>query len=121
MIVKYKWGEKDYMEYSESDWKLFKERIVEWQENYINKLLQGYMELLSSSKSAGEKFYLLKERVEKDKKNPGVVVEKSRSKIFVNIINLINFNVITVDDLDGFSDELKQDVSVMLKIMKKQR
>ena len=39
------------VEISKKDWKLFRERIPEWQEHYMEKLVKEYIELLSSSQT----------------------------------------------------------------------
>jgi hypothetical protein len=36
------------IEISKSDWKLFRERLPEWQEHYMERLTKEYIELLSS-------------------------------------------------------------------------
>lgn len=35
------------MEISKKDWKLFRENLASWQENYMDKLTKQYIELLS--------------------------------------------------------------------------
>ncbi|MBQ3544318.1 MAG: hypothetical protein IJA34_04945 [Lachnospiraceae bacterium] len=45
------------MEVSKSDWKLFRARIGDWQESYMERLLQEYVELLSGEENASEKFW----------------------------------------------------------------
>lgn len=77
------------MECSKGDWKLFRNRIAEWQENYMGQLVKEYIQLLSGSENASEKFY--------------------------DIVALINYGVITEEDLDGFSDDLKEKVNFFLK------
>lgn len=37
------------MDYSKSDWKLFRDRIGDWQESYIEKLNHQYIDLLAVS------------------------------------------------------------------------
>lgn len=41
----------------------------------------------------------------------GLSMEMSKSKAIWDIVYLIRLNVITYDDLQGFSDELKQEVT----------
>lgn len=43
-----------------------------------------------------------------DKKHPGVIMEMSKSEAIWNIVYLIRLNVITYDDLDDFSDDLRR-------------
>ena len=103
-----------YLEVSKSDWKLFRARISDWQETYMERLVQEYMELLSGAENASEKFWKLEERVKKDKKHPGVLIELNKGNMIYDIVSLINLGVITTSDLDGFSDELKEGVNSFL-------
>ncbi len=62
------------MEISKKDWKLFREKFVRWQENYMERLTKEYIALLSSNdKEASEKFWELEKRIKKDRKHPGVI------------------------------------------------
>ena len=103
------------MEVSKSDWKLFRTHIAKWQENYMERLLQEYVELLSGAENASEKFWKLEERIKRDKKHPGVLIELRKSNMIYDIVSLINFGVITTFDLDEFSEELKEGVNFLLK------
>ena len=105
------------MDCLESDWKLFRKTIVEWQEDYMSKLVEQYIQLLNSSSDASSKFWKLEKRIRKDKKNPGVVIEMSRSMMLANIISLIHNEVITATDLHDFSDNLKNKVNYILKVV----
>ncbi len=44
------------MECSKADWKLFRSKIAQWQENYMTKLNQEYVELLQGDENASNKF-----------------------------------------------------------------
>ena len=59
------------MNFSEKDWKLFKEKVPGWQENYMTRLVEEYIELLQSDKSAADKFWDLEKRIRLDKKKKG--------------------------------------------------
>lgn len=54
------------MEISKSDWKLFRTHIVECQEAYTERLVKEYINLLSTTENASDKFWKLEERVKKD-------------------------------------------------------
>lgn len=48
------------MDISKKDWKLFREKLPDWQENYMDKLNKQYIELLSNEKeTASDKFWEL--------------------------------------------------------------
>ena len=96
--------------FTKKDWALFREKISDWQEAYMNKLNKEYIELLSSEGKPSEKFWALEERIRNDKKDTGVQLKMSRSNCIPNIISLLNEEVITMEDLDEFSDELKETI-----------
>ena len=96
--------------FTKKDWALFREKISDWQEAYMNKLNKEYIELLSGEGRRSEKFWALEERIRNDKKDTGVQLKMSRSNCIPNIISLLNEEVITMEDLDEFSDELKETI-----------
>ena len=102
------------MEVSKSDWKLFRERVVDWQEAYMERLVKEYMDLLDGAENASDKLWKLEERIKKDKKHPGVMLELSKGNMIFDIVALINSGVITNADLEGFSDELRKSVDFLL-------
>ena len=95
---------------SKREWILFRERIAGWQEAYIGRLNREYIELLSRDGSEAEKFWELYRRIRRDKQNTGVQAEMRNSEILANLCRLVNEGVIGYDDLDGFSEELREDV-----------
>lgn len=62
--------------FSEKDWKLFRSKIADWQEAYMEKLNGEYIELLSGEGDASEKFWTLEKRIRQDKKDCGVQCDK---------------------------------------------
>lgn len=42
------------MEISKSDWKLFRARIAEWQENYMECLVKEYIDMLNGNGNASD-------------------------------------------------------------------
>ena len=101
---------------SKSDWKLFQEKLPEWQEAYMERLIKDYIKLLQKKCDASERFWKLEERIKKDKKNPGVQLQYEKSETIYNIVYLIRMKVIKVEDLADFSDELKEEVQQILGI-----
>ena len=53
--------------------------------------------------------------IRSDKRNPGVQLEMTRTNFIYNIIALINNDVISIEDLEDFSDELKEIVKAFLE------
>ena len=54
------------------DWKLFMERVPEWQEKNMERLLKEYVAYLESGEPASTKFWGLEKRIKDDKRTPGV-------------------------------------------------
>ena len=102
------------MEVSKSDWKLFRERVVDWQEAYMERLVNEYMDLLDGAENASDKFWKLEERIKKDKKHPGVMLELSKGNMIFDIVALVKSDVSITADLADFSDELKESVDFLL-------
>lgn len=93
--------------FSEKDWKLFRNKISDRQEAYMEKLNKEYIVLLSGEGNASDKFWKLEKRIREDKKDCGVQCEMSRSNQFYIMLSLLNEGAITFDDLEDFSDDLK--------------
>lgn len=101
--------------FSEKDWKLFRSKIADWQEAYMEKLNKEYIELLCGEGSASDKFWALEKQIREDKKDCGVQCEMSRSNQFYIMMSLLNEGAITLEDLDDFSDDLKDTVKHFFK------
>ena len=105
----------DIMKISKADWKLFREKIGEWQETYMERLNREYIEILSSDKAASEKCWALDDRMKEDKKKPGVMLELRKSNVFWDLLKLIRDGAITVADLSDFSPELQNEIAGFLQ------
>ena len=99
--------------FKESDWKLFRKKITDWQENYMDRLNKEYIELLSGDGNPSKKFWALDERLKEDKKCKGVQIHMSRSDMIFNILDLLREGAVTQDDLNDFSDELKNTIKAL--------
>ena len=93
--------------FSEKDWKLFRSKIADWQEAYMEKLNQEYVAILTGEGNASDKFWEIEKRIREDKKDCGVQCEMSRSNQFYIMLSLLKEGAITLDDLEDFSDDLK--------------
>ncbi len=100
-----------YPEFEESDWKLFRKKMPNWQENYMARLCESYCQLLQSDELASNKFWELEKRIRNDKRKTGVIATMKCSELIFNIVSLINEGAITISDLDEFSDKLKDHVN----------
>ena len=78
---------------NESDWKLFRKRLPEWQERCME----------------------LEKRLRKDKKRVGVVADVSRSEMYYNLLYLLDDKTITLEDLAGFSPDLRERLAMIAR------
>ena len=100
----------------EKDWKLFKKKLGGWQEAYMDKLIEEYKDILNSDVSSSDKYWALRKKIYEDYKSPGVLArDVSRSNMFIILLGLLRDEAITMDDLDEFSDELKEDIEQFIK------
>ena len=105
------------MDISKKDWKLFREKLSGWQENYMEGRVKEYAYFLNDDKKpASENFWELEKRIKEDKRHPGVIMELKKSEVIWDIVCLIRLRVITYDDLSEFSDELQMEVKRMLEM-----
>lgn len=100
--------------FTEKDWKLFRNKITDWQETYMDRLNKEYIKLLSEDINPSDKFWQLEQRIKEDRKKTGVQLEMSRSNLIFSIISLITEGVISIEDLCEFSDELQETVKLIL-------
>ena len=92
---------------TKNDWKLYQERIGQWQERYMGKLLQEYSEQITDeSIPASMRFWALEKAIKEDKKNIGVQCQIAKEDTFSQILSLVRNKQITRSDLTGFSDSL---------------
>lgn len=101
--------------FTEKDWKLFRKKIPIWQEAYMDRLNKEYIELLSEDEKASDKFWRLNKKIKKDERKTGVIADMRRSRLIYNILSLIDEGVIKFEDLEEFSDELKEAVGFFEK------
>lgn len=114
MAVLSKQRREQMVEISKQDWKLFQQRVPEWQEHYMERLTKEYIDLLSAPGNASDHFWELEERIRKDKKHPGVILNLRKSEAIWDIAAFVGRKVITMDELSGFSDDLIDAVKLIL-------
>ena len=100
---------------NESDWRLFRSRLSIWQEAYMERRNREYIALLSGAGPASEKFWELERRLREDKRRGGVVMRMSRSNMELNLLSLLSDGVISTAELDGFSEELREKLTFVLR------
>ena len=95
---------------SKEDWKVYQTHIGDWQENYIEHLLYEYSLIIKEKSYPSKRFWRLIDKINKDKKHPGVIVTLSKKDAIEQIVSLFLEEVITIDDLKVFSSELQLEV-----------
>ncbi len=108
---------------NDDDWHLYRKLLPVWQDRYIKKLNEEYIEILNGPSSASDKFWHLKKRIDNDSLSEGVFVGVSRSMMRNTIMNMLLKTIITPDDIKDFSEELRLPLEGVLKagIKKKRR
>ena len=102
------------LQVNESDWKLFRKRLSEWQEGHMKGLVREYAVLLAGPGAASDKFWALEKRIREDRRHVGVIARMSRSNMYMNLIALLQEGVITLDDLNGLSDDLRERLAFVM-------
>ncbi len=98
---------------SKRDWRLFRNKLAGWQEAYIGRLNKEYIELLRGDGSEADKFWKLCKRIREDRRCAGVQISMRGSDPLPIICRMINEGVITLGDLDEFSEELREVVATI--------
>ena len=106
---------------TKADWKLFQEKLPDWQENFMRKLNYEYIRLLSEPKRDSEKFWELEKRIKLDRRKKGVICEMRKSIMVDNIISLINEGAITLDDLSDFSNDYEFYIECLNKLLENEK
>ena len=99
-------------ELSKSDWKKYRDKIGSWQENYMERLLKEYVAFIQTDEPASKRFWELEKRIKQDKKCPGVlIIDMSKSSAIYDIATLVREEIISINELDDFSDDLRETVN----------
>ena len=80
----------------------------------MEQLTKKYIEMLSPPGNASDHFWELEKRIRNDKKHPGVMVEMNKSEAIWDIAIFIKKKVITLKDLEGFSEDLIDSVTEII-------
>ena len=81
----------------------------------MERLNREYIALLSGTGLASEKFWKLEKRVREDKKSGGVVMRMSRANMELNLLSLLSDGVISMSDLNDFSEDLRKKLAFVLR------
>ena len=83
--------------------------------NYIANLSKEYIEILLRDGSFAKNFWNFPNKIYKDKRKIGVVIDMRRSRMINNILELLDDKVIDFNDLEEFRDELKETIKYFTK------
>ena len=101
----------------ESDWKLFRKKLPEWQERHMQALLNDYSAIIAADgEDVATRFWKLERRIKKDVRHVGVCADMRRSMMGQDLQCLLREKDITPKDLEGFSDELREYLEEILKV-----
>ena len=53
--------------YPEKDWKMFRQKLSQWQESHMEKLCREYIEILGKDTQPSNRFWKLDKRIQEDK------------------------------------------------------
>ena len=81
----------------------------------MDRLNKEYIKILSADKKPSEKFRKLEKRLKVDKHKTGVSIDMRRSQLIPNMVSLIEDRVISLADLEEFSDSLKETISFVTR------
>lgn len=70
--------------------------------------------MLNGSGNASDRFWELEKRIRRDKKSPGVQIELRKSEAIWDIAAFVGHGIITMDELNGFSEDLIDAVKLIL-------
>lgn len=73
-------------------------------------LIQEYRELLNGEEKTSKKFRELEKRIQQDRRSRGVILSLRKDTMLFDIVSFLHEGVITMSDLDGFSNEVKESV-----------
>ena len=80
----------------------------------MEKLIEDYVSILAKDDKPSTKFWALENKMNRDVKSSGVIVEMRKSQLPNILIQLVKDRVISVDDLEVFSEPVRTSVKVML-------
>lgn len=102
------------MNATKQDWKLFRQKLPDWQEAYMDRLNREYIEILSGEGNPSDKFWALEKRICQDKRSSGVQLQLSRTDLLSLLTSLLTDDIITLNDLEGFSRDLQDALGFLM-------
>ena len=82
----------------------------------MDKLTREYVEFLTDDRcQPSERFWTLNKRIREDWRKPGVQLEIRKQNVVFDLAHLIADGAVSLDELDGFSEELQNMVRILCK------
>ena len=96
---------------NEKDWKLFIEKLPNWQEKYMERLVvDEYIKLLYSGNSISDTYLGIKDSLKSE--SPDIFTKDIKRARFYDILTeMITNKMIAISDLDDFTEETIQEVN----------
>ena len=84
----------------------------------MQRLIEEHIKMLQGPGDASSKFWQLERKLKSDRLNPGVSLVLDKQEVINDIANMVKIGVFTIADLEGFSEELINEVKrlTVLKI-----
>ena len=84
----------------------------------MQRLIEEYIKMLQGPENASSKFWQLERKMKSDRLNPGVTLVLDKQQVINDIASMVKIGVITIAVLEGFSEELINEVKrlTVLKI-----
>lgn len=102
------------MNATKQDWKLFRQKLPDWQEAYMDRLNREYIEILAGEGNPSDKFWALEKRIRQDQRSSGVQLQLSRIDLLNLLTSLLADDAITLNDLEGFSRDLQDALGFLM-------
>ena len=100
---------------TKEDWSLFQTLLPQWQERFMSRLCDKYAAVLTGSYRGSEAFWEVKRLIRQDVKRIGAMAGCEQSEVASIFADLLREQVITVEDIADFSDEVKEMVEYLMR------
>lgn len=105
------------MDIKESDWKVFRRLRELALERYCERVLNDVLQLVAQGGTAHERYLRLwKLLPERDDKIAVAFNNPRRSVAIIQILHIVNEDLLTKEELNQFSDELRNQVEAIRRI-----
>ena len=100
---------------TKEDWSLFQTLLPQWQERFMSRLCDKYAAVLTGPYRGSEAFWEVKRLIRQDVKRIGAMAGCEQSEVASIFADLLREQVITVEDIADFSDEVKEMVDYLMR------